>query len=238
MSEKDFVRGEETDAAIKKAEDQKAANEADENFQAGIEEARAQMKAVLDGGLSVVKKDVATQQLDEAFLEIQKDMKKRFHGRLNSEEQNEHLALIMQGNRIHETFEIVPGHLTVKFQSLMDSEESFIRQIAMVNGSDIRTGKAVVPMFNEEWRKEMFLTFALVAVNDDPYKPISIDDMYKAEEDGKEISARKKVDELRLRSHEIRKRLPAFVSPTVYMALGIWVEYLKDLTSPKRVGNF
>ena len=244
MSDEDVVRGEETDKALKDAEAKKQTNEEDEEFMAGVDKAKENMKkeiearAALEGGLRIDHEDSHRQQLDDAFKEIQEDMKKRFSSRLNTEEQNSHLAMIMQGNRIAETFEIVDGQMTVKFQNLMDSEESFIRNISMVNGPEIRTGRAVVPMYNEDLRKEMFLAFSLLAINDDPYKALTLDDMYESAEGEDKATMQEKISEVRKRAYDLRKRLPAFITPTIFSALGIWVEYLTDLTSPKRVGNF
>ena len=245
--EKDAVQKKETEAIVEDAEKRAKKNEEDEENRRAVDAARAEMKAVLDGGLRLTQSD-GQSDLRDAFNEIQKEMKEKFSTRLNTQEQNDHLATLMQGKRIREIFEIVPSdkpesQLVVKFQNINTDESAFVDQVSLLNTIALRNGTEDMPRYDNELRTELSLAFMLVGINSAPYPPISIDELYetiekKGEEEAKVTTVGDKVMELHRRLGKIRGFLPLGTYPTVITAMSAWLEYQRNLTSPMRIGNF
>ena len=243
MAEKDAVRKEETKAIVDGAEERIKKNEADEENRKAVDDAKAQIRAVLDGGL-LLDQEKGQSDLKEAFDNIQRQMKERYSTRLNTNEQNDQIATLMQDKRLHETFEIVPKNkLTIKLQSINSDESSFIDQVSLFNALALRNGTEDIPKYDNTLRTELSLSFMTVAINTNPYTPITIKDLYVAmekegEEKAKVTSIGDKVMELHRRLGAIRGLLPLGTYPTVITAMAVWLEYQRDLVSPMRIGNF
>lgn len=243
MAKEDAVRKEETKAITDSAEERVKQNEDDEGNRIAVDAAREQMKAVLNGGLQL-SQEKGQSDLREAFNEIQREMKKKFSTRLNTKEQNDDLATLMQGKRIHETFEIVPENkLTIKFQSINTDESSFIDQVSLLNAVALRNGAEDIPKYDNSLRTELTLALIAEAINADVYNHIGIADLYEAvevkdEEEDKVATIGDKITELRKRGGSLKQRLALGTYPTVITAMSAWLEYQRDLVSPMRIGNF
>lgn len=243
MAKEDVVRKEETKAITDSAEERVKQNEADEENRKAVDAAREQMRAVLGGGLQL-NQEKGQSDLRDAFDKIQKEMKEKFSTRLNTKGQNDNLAILMQGKRIHETFEIVPENkLTIKFHSINTDESSFIDQVSLLNTLALRNGTEDIPRYDNNLRTELSMAFITVSINTVPYISIGIKDLYEAiEKDGEEkpkvTSVGDKINELHVRLGKIRGFLPLGTYPTVITAMAAWLEYQRDLVSPMRIGNF
>ena len=254
MGTEDAIRSAETQAALDRAQEQIAANEADEANRRAVEAAKRQMKSVLQGeGLRLADEKMT---LDDAFAQIQQQMKERFSQRLNTKEQNEHLAALQQGNRIYETFELIPGEtdedgnpvpngrppFTIRFQSINTDENAFINNVALLNGQAIRNGTETIPRYDETMRLERLLVFSTVAVGSKTFDPISIEDIYDVEDESDANDRFSKLNaklvEINSRLGEIRRSLIFGTYSTAISALGIWIEYQQELASPMRIANF
>jgi hypothetical protein len=243
MAKEDAVRKEETKAITDSAEERVKQNEADEENRKAVDAAREQMRAVLDGGLQL-NQEKGQSDLRDAFDKIQKEMKEKFSTRLNTKGQNDDLAILMQGKRIHETFEIVPENkLTIKFHSINTDESSFIDQVSLLNALALRNGTENIPQYDNNLRTELTLAFIVEAINTDVYSHIGIEDLYETVESQDEKEAKvatigDKITELRKRRGVLRQRLALGTYPTVITAMAAWLEYQRDLVSPMRIGNF
>jgi len=245
--ENDAVQKKETEAIVEDAEERAKKSEEDEKNRKAVDAARAEMKAVLSGGLQLTQED-GQSDLKDAFNKIQREMKEKFSTRLNTKEQNDHLATLMQGKRIREIFEIIPSEdpksqLVVKFQNINTDESAFVDQVSLLNTVALRNGTEDTPRYDNKLRTELSLSFMLVGINSTPYSPITIDDLYEdmakeGEEEAKITTVGDKVMELHRRLGKIRGFLPLGTYPTVITAMSAWLEYQRDLTSPMRIGNF
>lgn len=240
MGQEDAARKEVTQATIDEAEKKIKLVEEDEENRKAVDAAKEQMRAAIDGGLHLDSKRIS---VESAFDAIQREMKDKFSTRLNTKEENEQLAILMQGERIYETFEIAPKGFSIKLQSLDSDENAFVGQVSLLNGLALRNGTEDVARYDGNLRTELFMAFTTVAINEYIFKPIDIDDLYEAvkKEEGEEAKIATigdKVMELNKRLRRIRQKLPFGVYPTAITALGAWTEYQQDLVSPKRIGNF
>lgn len=240
MAKEDAVRKEETQETLDGAEERVKSTEEDEENREMVDAAKEQMRAAIDGGLHLDTKRIS---VESAFDEIQREMKDKFSTRLNTKEENEQLAILMQGKRIHETFEIAPNGFSIKLQSLNSDENAFVGQVSLLNGLALRNGTEDVARYDGNLRTELFMAFTTVAINESIFKPINITDLYETvekeeDEEVKITTIGDKVRELHKRLGEIRQRLPFGTYPTAITAMGAWTEYQQDLVSPKRIGNF
>lgn len=240
MGKEDAARKEVTQATLDEAEKRVNTAEEDEKNHEMVDAAREQMKAAIDGGLHLDPKRIS---VESAFDEIQREMKEKFSTRLNTKEENEQLAILMQDKRIYETFEIAPEGFSIKFQSVNSDEHAFVSQVCLLNGPALRTGVETVPQYDINMRTELLMSFSVIAINTFPFTPVDIKDLYtetKNEEDGEIIvtSIGDKIRELHKRLGDIRQKLPFGTYSTAITAMGAWTEYQQDLVSPKRIGNF
>lgn len=241
MAQEDAVRKDETAASLEDAEKRAEKAKEEEANRLAVDKAREHMKAVLDGGGLRLDEDKIS--VEDAFQKVQKEMKEKFSNRLNTKEQDQDLSTLMQGKRIHETFEVAPGGFAVKFQNLDSDESAFISQITLLNGSGLRSGTEDVPRYDESMRLELTLALVTVAVNKTIFPPITLDDLYEADDKGEEeakvATIGEKVKQIHKRLGMVRKALTvSAIYPTVITALGVWMEYQRDLVSPTRIGNF
>jgi len=237
----DVLRGKETQDIVEKNKEEAKQAELDELEKQKIEAAREQMRAVLDHGIEL--ESTKTQSLSDAFAEVQRGMKERFSNRLNTKEENEQISILMQGKRIHETFEVAPHGFSIRFQSIASDENTFAGQISLQNGAALRSGKESIPLHDESFRIELLMAFSTISINENVFTPITLDNFYEdsVDEDGKErgpIRVSEKLKVLQKRVGEIKRLLPMGVYSTVITALGSWLEYQQNLVSPDKIGNF
>lgn len=240
MGQEDAVRKEETQVTLDEAEERVKQNEEDEENREAVDAAREQMRAAIDGGLHLDTKRIS---VESAFDEIQREMKEKFSTRLNTREENEQLAVLMQGKRIYETFEIAPHAFSIKFQNVNSDEHAFVSQVCLLNGPALRTGVETIPKYDINMRTELLMSFSAVAINAFSFTPVDIRDLYEEtknenDEEVKITSIGDKIRELHRRLGDIRQKLPFGVYSTAITAMGAWTEYQQDLVSPKRIGNF
>jgi len=263
MAQVDAVRSDETKNALEQAAEQIKANEESKANREAVDAARAQMGAVLNGGLQLDQDKLEddddaepkVEPMEAAFRRIQEEMKRRFSSRLNTDGQNDNIATLQQGKRIFETFELISGEededgmlkkdgrppFTIRFQSVNSDEESFISQVALRNGPALRSGTEIKPIYDETWRMEMMLVFSTVALGGKPIIPVGIEDMYSqpgSRSEENTTSVAEKVREVNNRLGEIRRQIPMGIYSIAITALGVWVKYQRDLVSPMRIANF
>ena len=237
----DILRSKETQTIVERNKEEAKLAELSEIEKKKIDAAREQMRAVLDGNIKLQGEQA--QSLPDAFAEVQRGMKERFSSRLNTKEENEQIAILMQGKKIHETFEIAPNGFSIRFQSLTSDQNTFAGQISLQNGAALRSGKETTPIHDESFRIELLLAFSTIAINDNAFAPIGLSDFYKdtVDEDGVTkgpLRVSDKLKELQGRVGEIKQLLPMGIYSTVITALGAWLEFQQNLVSPEKIGNF
>ena len=237
----DILRSKETQTMVEKNKEEAKLAELDEIEKKKIDAAREEIRAVLDGKIKIEREEV--QSLSDAFAEVQRGMKERFSSRLNTKEENEQLAILMQGKKIYETFEIAPNGFSIRFQSLTSDENTFAGQISLQNGAALRSGKETTPIHDESFRIELLLAFSTAAINDNTLTSINLSDFYEdtVDEDGVKKGPSRvsdKLKELQGRVGKIKQLLPMGVYSTVITALGVWLEFQQNLVSPEKIGNF
>ena len=237
----DILRSKETQTIVERNKEEAKLAELSEIEKKKIDAAREQMRAVLDGNIKLQGEQA--QSLPDAFAEVQRGMKERFSSRLNTKEENEQLAILMQGKKIYETFEIAPNGFSIRFQSLTSDENTFAGQISLQNGAALRSGKETTPIHDESFRIELLLAFSTAAINDNTLTSINLSDFYEdtVDEDGVKKGPSRvsdKLKELQGRVGKIKQLLPMGVYSTVITALGVWLEFQQNLVSPEKIGNF
>ena len=242
FTEEDLARAKENEEAVESLDtERKAAIKISEEDKQTVEKTRAEMlKHAEHAGPS----ELNIQTIDQGFLDYEKRLFEHFGDRINTDEDNNNLAILADAERIQETFEVARnGVIMVTFQSLNSEENDYASSVTVVNPQTASIVPGVQQRYDDIWRLEILLALSLVAYNDVPYTPFDMIQFRKDMRGCADKIERSKVaqvflDKVNERICEIKHRIPYGLETIVFAALKTWLKYQRNLIRPEKLVNF
>lgn len=241
FTEEELARAAENEEAVKDLDkDREKAIKVSKEDKQTIDKTRAEMlEHIEQKGPGTL--DIKT--INQGFLDYEKKLFEHFRDRINTDEDNNNLAILADGERIQETFDVArDGVIRITLQSLNSEENGYASSVTTVNAQTAKI-PGIAHQYDEEWRLDILLALSLAEYNDFTYDPIDVvefrGNMRKCKDklERSEV-AQKFLDNINERIGEIKHRIPYGLEAIVFAALKSWLKYQRDLIRPEKLVNF
>lgn len=241
FSEEELARAKEDEEAVEALDEEREKAIKSREEKKTVDKARADMfKHAEHKGPGI--SDIKT--INQGFLDYEKKLFEHFRDRINTDEDNNNLSILADGERLLETFDVArDGVIKVTFRSLNSEENGYASSVTTVNSKTASLIPGVAQQYNDEWRLEILLALSLTDYNDHSYKLIDVVKFRKEMRACPDKLERSKVaqeflDEVNERIGEIKYRIPYGLEAIVFAALKSWLKYQRDLIRPEKLVNF
>lgn len=222
--------------------------EAVKEFDKEREKALEEQKIAVDKAKSEIKKHLEGKSgghnptdLETEFRKIQEALLKRFGERLNTVDEDAHIAKLVRGERFTERFELGRDKFFVTFRNITTEENTFAASMSLRNHREIIEDENAMPKYDRDWRFDMLLAFSIVELVEQKFTPPDLAEINSFEEDDDKSRAEKLNEFLRkLNAHInlIKRTVPYGLDQPLRAALQAWLTYQKKLVSPEKLANF